>query len=307
MPFSSIPESQFVIPDPESSPPCQKVGSLTPMRLYAISVEWNLFIMIMMWTVKRGWGIRGPNNGNNVPYPGEVLDLSTFDALQIPLDNGSGGMTQIKHPKLDTYTSEYFYTNPSDVSQVVFWAPENGVVSGNGAGPRTELTEANNYFTFSGKHKMKYTMQVKETPHGGKVCIGQIKGDSYGSQFTGVQNVSLGGSTCLIVVELIYEAEKDGLVTAHMRDKKGGDCSGVTYELGKFKLDENIDISMEVDGYDVFVSSNKVSSVLHDYSFWKGEHYGMHFKVGVYDQNKNGSRGGKAKLSNLKISHSSNA
>ena len=253
----------------------------------------------MMWTVKRGWG-------NTIPYPGEVLDLSTFDALQIPLDNGSGGMTQIKHPELDTYSSEYFYTNPYDVSQVVFWAPENGVVSGNGAGPRTELTEDNNYFTFSGKHVMKYTMQVKETPRGGEVCIGQIKGDSYDSQFMGVQNVSLGGASCLIVVELIYDAEKNGLVTAHMRNKKDGSCSGVTYELGKFQLDENIEISMEVDGYDVFVSSNK-ASVSHDYSFWKGQHYGMHFKVGLYDQNKNenGSSGGKAKLSNLKISHSS--
>jgi len=73
---------------------------------------------------------------SSIPPPGKVFDLSTFDALQIPVDNGKGGMTQIKHPKLDTYTSDYFYTNPHDTTEVVFWAPENGVMSENGSGPR---------------------------------------------------------------------------------------------------------------------------------------------------------------------------
>ena len=31
---------------------------------------------------------------------------------------------------------------------MVMFVPENGVVTGNGAGPRTELTEPNDYFTF---------------------------------------------------------------------------------------------------------------------------------------------------------------
>lgn len=241
----------------------------------------------------------------SVPPPGKVLDLSTFDALQIPVDNGKGGMTQIKHPELDSYSSEYFYTNPYDASQVVFWSPENGVVSGNGAGPRTELTEDNNFFTFSGKHKMKYRMQVKETPSGEKISIGQIKGDSFDTYLEVENSTSVWGASCLIVVELIYDPKSNGLLTAHMRKKNGDGCSGVTYELGKFSLSENIDISMEVIGYDVYVSSNKVSLDAHDYSFWKGKHYGMHFKVGVYDQHKDrsGSGAGKAKLSNLKISH----
>lgn len=244
----------------------------------------------------------------DVPPPGKVLDLSTFDALQIPVDNGNGGITQIKHPQLDAYSSEYFYTNPYDTSEVVFWCPENGVVTGNGAGPRTELTEPNNYFTFSGTHTMKYTTSVKEVPSGGEICIGQIKGDSCDicaameEKALNNSTVGLQGSSCLIVVELIYDADKNGLVTAHMRDD---DCRGVSFELGHFDFDENIDISMKVDGYDVYVSSNKVTLDKYDYSFWKGKHYGMHFKVGVYDQNKgkSGSVGGKAKVSNLKISH----
>lgn len=241
------------------------------------------------------------------PSPGQVLDLSTFDALQIPLDNGKGGMTQIKHPELDSYSSEFFYTNPDDHSQVIMWAPVDGAMSGNGAGTRTELTEDNNHFTFSGKHKMKYSMKVKETVNGGQVAIGQIKGDSYDSYLLESEDISnatsLRGSSCLIVVELIYDAKENGLLTAHMRKQKDGDCKGVTYELGNFNINENIDISMEVEGYDVYVSSNK-ASVSHDYSFWKGKHYGMHFKVGAYNQDKSGSGAGKVKLSNLKISHS---
>jgi len=242
------------------------------------------------------------------PPPGKVLDLSDFDNLQLPLDNGKGGMTEIKHPELDTYTSDYFYTNPYDTSQVVFWTPENGVVSGNGAGPRTELSESNNYFTFSGTHKMSYTMQVKQVPSGGKVCIGQIKGDDYDSSdanIKGENSTSRPGcsGSCKIIVELIYDDNEDGLVTAHMRDES---CCSATFKLGKFELDEDIEISMKVDGYNVYVSSNKVTLNKYSYSWWKGDNYGMHFKVGLYDQNtgSKSSNGGKAKLSNLKISHS---
>jgi hypothetical protein len=242
---------------------------------------------------------------SSIPPPGKVLDLSTFDALQIPVDDGKGGMTQIRHPKLDTYTSDYFYTNPQDTTEVVFWAPENGVVSGNGAGPRTELTEENNLFTFSGIHTMKYSMKVKQVPSGGKVCIGQIKGDSCDScrALDEIKNSTvLKGSSCLIVVELIYDETKNGLVSAKMRDKN---CNSVSFDLGKFKLDEDINISLKVDGYNVYVSSNKQVLEKYDYSFWKGSHYGMHFKVGLYDQNSSGksSSGGQAKLSNLKITH----
>lgn len=248
---------------------------------------------------------------NAVPPPGKVLDLSTFDALQIPVDNGKGGMTQIKHPELDTYSSEFFYTNPYDDSEVVFWAPENGSgISENGSGPRTELTEKNNLFTFSGTHTMSYDITVKEVPSDGQVCIGQIKGDSCDScrqqELFGNETLSSLHGSCKIVVELIYDADNSGLVTAHMRSKSGNSCSSENFKLGKFDMGEKIHIDMKVDGYYVYVSSNKVQLDKYDYSFWKGSHYGMHFKVGLYDQTscKSCSSGAKAKLSNLKIKHS---
>ena len=255
-----------------------------------------------------------------VPPPGEVLDLSPFDALQTPLDDGHGGMTQIKHPELDTYSSEYMYTDEWDTSKVVIWAPINGVVSGNGAGPRTELTEENSLFTFSGKHTMKFTQQVKQINSCSDVCIGQIKGDDFDEAFEVPPTwnttqphywISEGryeslhrdhpiiGASCLIVVELTYDGSH---VTAHTRNEH---CDNVSNDLGHFDLDEEIIIEMTVDDYDVFISSNKVTLPKIDYSFWKGAHYGMHFKVGVYDQctGNSDTDGSKSKLSNLKITH----
>ena len=87
---------------------------------------------------------------------------------------------------------------------MVMFVPENGVVTGNGAGPRTELTEPNDYFTFSGTHHMSYVTRVLQADH--TVCIGQVKGDDYSSN-----------ASALIVVEIIY-SPGSGSVTSHVRD-----------------------------------------------------------------------------------------
>lgn len=252
---------------------------------------------------------------SSIPPPGDVLDLSPFDALQIPVDNGRGGFVQIKHPELDTYSSEYMHTDEWDTSKVVFWAPINGAVSDNGSGPRTELTEDNNYFTFSGKHTMKFSQQVKQVNSCSDVCIGQIKGDSYDEYFqvpthwknTTYSNASIDrssdhpilGASCLIVVELTYDGKH---VIAHTRDHN---CHSVNYDLGSFGIDEEIEIEMTVDDYDVYIKSNKATVPALDYSFWKGANYGMHFKVGLYDQctGSSDSDGSKSKLYNLHITH----
>jgi len=83
-------------------------------------------------------------------------------------------------------------------------------------------------------------MKVNQVPSGGKVCIGQIKGDSCDSCRTldeAKNSTVLKGGNCKIVVELIYDENKNGLVTANMRDKY---CKNAKYDLGKFKIDEDI-------------------------------------------------------------------
>lgn len=239
-------------------------------------------------------------------YPADVLNLKdTVMSLQYPNKGPNSGIEKVEQPELLSYTSEYFYTSEYDTSEVVFWAPENGGVTDNGSGPRTELTEPKNYFTFSGTHKMSFTTAVKETEPTGTICIGQIKGDSYDESFRILQptmneSMPILGGSFLIVVELTYSSPS-GEVVAHMRDENG---KNVNIGMGNYGLNEPINMNFEVDGYTVTVSSSKVSKS-YDYSFWKGAHYKMHFKVGVYDQGQgsNSSKGGKIKLSNLKISH----
>lgn len=231
--------------------------------------------------------------------PGDLFNLENF-SLQLPIDN-NGGITTIKQPKLDSYDSTYFYVNSGGDSMVLF-APENGAMTDNGSGPRTELTEPNNFFTFSGKHKMSYITTILQADH--DVCIGQVKGDSYVQKYDeGYSNntsVDVGGSP-LIVAELVYDVASRN-VYSHVRDSNYNDLK---FSLGKFDLNEPITINIIVDGFNLYVSSNKGSMPTYSYAFWKNHNYGMHFKVGVYLQGKGSVffNGGKVKISNFKTSH----
>jgi len=252
------------------------------------------------------------------PLPWDVLGLSNtkIDRLQIPKSNG-GGITQItlsSSPSLKAYSdSTYFYTDAAYPSGVIMFAPENGAVTGNGAGPRTELSEPNSYFTFRGNHRMEYTTQVLAFPSGGEVCVGQLKGDECDSCFLASTDADTGADSNttrlfgskLIVVELTFD--KSGQLTCHLREKNG---NNVNRDLGRYDLKEKIKIVIELKGFDVVVTavgaSGNMKTVNYSYKFWSGDNYKMHFKVGVYDQNSgnSGSVGGKVRLSALRISHS---
>ncbi len=181
---------------------------------------------------------------SSTPPPSKILDLSNFK-LELP-----DGSTSVKN--LDSYSSKYFYTDPADNRTVNFWTPEDGSVSSNGAGPRTELSEKTE-FTFSGKHSMVFTQQVFEADPKGEVCIGQVKGDSFNANFVSefvdpvgsaidYSSVPLNSTlmaSCLIVVELIYNA-KSKEVTAHFRDSA---CNSKSVSVGQFSLGETIKMS----------------------------------------------------------------
>ena len=162
---------------------------------------------------------------------------------------------------------------------------------------------------------MVFTQQVFEADPKGEVCIGQVKGDSFNANFVSefvdpvgsaidYSSVSLNSTlmaSCLIVVELIYNA-KSKEVTAHFRDSA---CNSKSVSVGQFSLGETIKMSFAVNGYNVVVSSNKVTLPAYSYSFWKGANYQMHFKVGTYVQGTGAdhSKGGKSKLSALSVTH----
>ena len=79
--------------------------------------------------------------------PGSYFNLSAFK-LQLPLSDGNGGVVEIDQPQLETYSSAYFYTDPSD-NGMTFWCPENGAHTSGSNYPRSELRD-NTDFTFSG-------------------------------------------------------------------------------------------------------------------------------------------------------------
>lgn len=96
------------------------------------------------------------------------------------------------------------------------------------------------------------------------------------------------------------------VVEAHMRERDSrGDCTSKVFSVGSFNPGEKIHITFKVVDTKVYVSTNKVTLPGYSYSFWQGKNYGMHFKVGVYDQGtgKDGTKGGKVKLSNLVVGH----
>lgn len=89
--------------------------------------------------------------------PGQLFDLSRFN-IELPINN-NGRITVVRQPKLANYTDNYFYTNEDNDAMIMF-APENAVKTKGGAGPRTELAEPLEYFTFNGTHKMSYVTTI---------------------------------------------------------------------------------------------------------------------------------------------------
>jgi len=234
--------------------------------------------------------------------PGRIWDLSTF-YLQLPKSrtkaDGSKGITTIKmKDNRDFEEKPYFYTDRTDNGTIMF-APENGFLTDNGSGPRTEFTEKERIFKFEGNHKMKFTTEVLQLPASKEIAIGQIKGNN--GKRTSAK------ASCLIVVEFMYDG-RTGECRAHYRKQmENGKCQSVREHAGFFKLNEKIEVTFEVVGSDVFVATNKVKLPRFSYKQWKGTDYNMQFKVGTYNQGTGSSstKGGRVKLHNLRTEHSS--
>jgi len=197
------------------------------------------------------------------------------------------GKCRVSHSNLARgYSSKYF---SREGNSVLIWAPTDGNVTTHGSGSRVELTEPKGFFSFSGRHTMNFTQQVLEAGPTGTICIGQIKGQTPAC-----------GKAGSVVVMCTYNSTR-GEAEAQFKDER---CNLVTKSLGRFEIGERIITSFVVDGHEVTVQSNKVALPPHAYRWW-GSDYAMHFKVGVYNQAQghNSSKGGKARLSDLHISH----
>jgi hypothetical protein len=205
---------------------------------------------------------RHPPSAPRHPPPGAVFNLSAW-TLQLPVSDGHGGVVEIKEPQLDTYTSEYFYTNGSSANNAMtFWCPEDGAHTSGSSYPRSELRETADW-TFIGTNRLNVTIAVLEEPTGGAITIGQVHVDGL-------------SHSCSIVVELEWES---GDIVAHLRDDQ---CNPVSKMVGTgYAIGDPVHYSIGIDGLDAFASTDTGSMPPYSYS-WMNTSVPIYFKVGDY-------------------------
>jgi len=249
-----------------------------------------------------------------VPPPGQLFDLSKFD-LQLPTctpPKCTSGIDTVSSAELKTYTSQYFYTDPS-TQAMTFWCPIDGKHTGGSVYPRSELRENQNLawnndgkgdWTFIGVHELNVTMQVLQEPTTGAITIGQAHGAD-------INTTSISGS-CSIISE--FEWQKGKLVNNMRTAPSGNACGGVTQTFpGTYALGEIFSYSIRVSGKDVSLWTSKGGwSKTYTYSWWPTsgpEIYWLYFKAGDYVQDSGSSStiGGKVAISAIKTNHSPNA
>lgn len=110
--------------------------------------------------------------------PGQKIDLSSF-TLQLPIADGNS-IRQVSNDELKNYSSSYFYWDDGSQS-IHFFCSSDGITTANSHYPRTEL-RAKNDWHFKGRHTLAVRVAVLQQPSTGKIIIGQIHGDSKGTE-----------------------------------------------------------------------------------------------------------------------------
>ena len=205
------------------------------------------------------------------PPPGALFNLSSF-LLQLPTST-HGGVTEVKQPALDSYSSEYFYTDPADKG-MTFWCPQNGATTSGSSFPRSELRETLDFDLSPGLHTLNATVTVLQTTSTQSITIGQAHVDGLSGH-------------CSIFVELEWTR---GAVVAHLRDKA---CRGVDMALGSYALGEPVSYSITLSGDTARITTDKVAGKPYSYT-WLPASTRVYFKAGDYLQVKRGGGGGAA-------------
>ena len=196
------------------------------------------------------------------PPPAQLLNLTTWD-LQLPVSNGNGGVVTIPAKALQNYSSQYFYTNETDMTPT-FWCPIDGARTSGSPYPRSELRQRPD-FTFAGTHVMNVTMAVLVVPPSGskRITIGQIH--------------TSGSGGCSIISEFEYAA--GGKLVNNVRT---ADCTGVQYTVGTaVPLGERFSFSLSLVGTTLRVWTSVGN--LADYQLpWMSTNVSVYFKTGSY-------------------------
>ncbi|WP_185248581.1 polysaccharide lyase family 7 protein [Chryseobacterium bernardetii] len=110
--------------------------------------------------------------------PRSLFDLSGFN-LQLPLSKNNS-IVIIKGSDIADFSSENFYFSPQDKS-IRFFCSSDGQTTQGSHYPRTELRQINEWH-FENSHSLKVKMTVLQQPSTGKIIIGQIHGNSKGTE-----------------------------------------------------------------------------------------------------------------------------
>lgn len=110
--------------------------------------------------------------------PQSQFDLSGFN-LQIPIEKNNS-ITIIKGADIAKFSSENFYFSPEDKS-IRFFCSSDGKTTQGSHYPRTELRQIDEWH-FENQHRLQVKMAVLQQPSTGKIIIGQIHGNSKGTE-----------------------------------------------------------------------------------------------------------------------------
>jgi hypothetical protein len=222
--------------------------------------------------------------------PATNFDLSHWK-LTLPID-ASGGITnvakEIKQPALQTYTSQFFYTDTDGA--MVFWCPVQGATTSGADAPRSELRElldpsdSDVNWTGNGTHILRAQCKVTQQPDTGAVIIGQVHG--YPEQR---------------LVKLQYDG---GQLQAYVRNSltASGDTK-FTYTVSPGVM---IDYEIKVVDGVAYITVNGVTKS-HDFfasdAAWKDSTF--YFKAGAYLQDNSGpdTEGGRVSFYQLSVIH----
>ncbi|MGH1517453.1 polysaccharide lyase family 7 protein [Chryseobacterium sp. JK1] len=204
------------------------------------------------------------------------FDLTGFN-LQLPVPKNNS-ITIIKGPEIARFSSENFYYSSEDKS-IRFFCSSDGKPTQGSHYPRTELRQEEDWH-FENQHQLLVKMAILEQPSTGKIIIGQIHGNSKGTE----------------AVKLWWN---NGELQAGFKKEVNGKEDRVTL-LKNIPLGQSFEYSIQQDGLHVQVKINQQTTEYTLGDSWKSE--AVYFKAGNYLQdNRLPVTSGLVAIYNIKV------
>ncbi|WP_160137320.1 polysaccharide lyase family 7 protein [Chryseobacterium sp. c4a] len=192
------------------------------------------------------------------PVPQSQFNLTGFN-LQLPIQKNNS-ITIIKGSEIAKFSSENFYYSIEDKS-IRFFCSSDGKATQGSHYPRTELRQINEWH-FENKHNLQVKMAVLKQPSTGKIIIGQIHGNSKGTE----------------AVKIWWN---NGDIQVGFKKEVDGKEQRITL-LKNVSLGQVFDYNIQQNNLNVQVSINQQTTTFNLGDSWKSE--SVYFKAGNYLQ-----------------------